>query len=563
MTPIKYAPKAGAVLAITPEALDVCYAPCEAQTSICCEDGVAVVTVVGPLDHHQGSQFDNYDAILERLEAAICHTETKAVVLCFDSPGGDAAGMIEAHRKIMRLRKKHNKPVYGYSNETMASAAYGIGSACDEIWLPSTGIIGSVGVISVLEDRTKMNEQAGIRVALVTSGTHKADRRPDRELTDEILGRVQDQVDYFAKSFWSAVSKSRGISVKSIRELQAGVFYGGEAVKVGLADGVAGWDEFFALVRAAHGIESGGSAGDVRLGKSRQGNTPRKSMETRLMSTLIQDTKAKKELLAKLAAATTDEERISLAASLTALSASTVDAKMVKHQKVTEKYEEDDSEDEDEDEDEDEEEASAESEDDEDDDDDDEDDDKSAKALLEHNGRKAKALLASVQKLTGKKNVSEIFGALDALSVKLDSSAKTAARVEKLEKDARRDKVMGMLKAARKDGRVTPAQMNALIEQGMKNTKWLKGYLATLEPQVRTSDSAITEQVGASSAPSFDSQFANLSGNSHGLSDAEKILKSATFGMTEAELAVFKATLPAAAAKSDEFFKIGRKCPKF
>ena len=566
-TAVRFAPKSGAVLAITPEALDVCYAPFEAQTEVEIYDGIAIVAVVGPLDHHQGSPFDNYDSITHRLEAAFSNEETRAVVMCFDSPGGDAAGMIECHRKIKAMREKHGKPIYAYSNETMASAAYGIGSACDEIWLPSTGILGSVGVISVLEDRTKQNAQAGIRVALVTSGTHKADRRPDRELTDEILGRVQEQVDYFAKSFWSTAGKARGVSAKALRELEAGVFYGEGAVKVGLADGVAGWDEFFELVRSSHGMESGRSTGESLSAKQKQGNAPQRSQEMRLMSTLLKANQEKKELLAKLSAATTDEERISLAAALTALSTSTVDAKMVKHQKVTEKYEEDDSEDEEEDEEDEEEESKAsaeeDDEDDEDDDEDGDDDEKCAKALLSHNGRKAKALLTSVRKLTGKKSLGEVFGALDALSVKLDASSRTAARVEKLERDAKRSRVLGMIKAAQRDGKVTPAQAGALLEAGMSKPKWLKGYLETLDKKVTTAESAIAESISAASAPDVDAQLGALARGSNGMTDADRILSAATTGLRPDEAAAFKARFDKAADKANGMFNATRKGPRF
>ena len=266
------------------------------------------------------------------------------------------------------------------------------------------------------------------------------------------------------------------------------------------------------------------------------------------MSTLLKANQEKKELLAKLSAATTDEERISLAAALTALSTSTVDAKMVKHQKVTEKYEEDDSEDD---------------EDDEDDDEDGDDDEKCAKALLSHNGRKAKALLTSVRKLTGKKSLGEVFGALDALSVKLDASSRTAARVEKLERDAKRSRVLGMIKAAQRDGKVTPAQAGALLEAGMAKPKWLKGYLETLDKKVTTAESAIAESISAASAPDVDAQLGALARGSNGMTDADRILSAATTGLRPDEAAAFKARFDKAADKANGMFNATRKGPRF
>ena len=574
---VRFTPKPGAVLAIAPEALDVSYAPWDSRMEVTVDEGVAVVTVVGPLDHHAGGPFDNYDAILARIESAMACDDARAVVLCFDSPGGDASGMIEAHRKIKRLRKEHGKPCYAYVNETMASAAYGLGSACDEIWGPSTGIIGSVGVISVLEDRTEADRKAGIRIELVTSGERKADRRPDRELTPEILERVQEQVMHFANAFWKVVSKSRGISVSDVVKLQAGVFYGKDAVKVGLSDGVAGWDDFLLLVKETHG--GGASAKDAVSSKDKQGAPPQRTQEMRLMSALLKKTQERKALLAKLAAATTDDDRVKLAAALTKLEASDVSSKMIKHEKVTEKYQEEGEEEDEDEEDEEsaeEEDGSEESEesaedddeddddkDDEDDEDDDEDEEESAKALLAHNGRKAKALLAKAKKLTGAKSVGELFGALDALGVKLAASAKTADRVAKLEKTAKRDKVLGMLKTARREGRVTPAQMASLTEQGMKSPKWLKGYLATLDKRVRTSDDEIKPALNASGAPDFESQIAAVSSKSAGLTDAEKILKAASSGMSADERKAFGAKFSEAEARANAKFNVGPKGPRY
>jgi signal peptide peptidase SppA len=271
--PFRAQPRIGELLAIEPQALDFSYLYTGQIPNDRTEDGIAIVTIHGPLEHHATWWWDSYESIVQRIEDAMSGEDlsrshelrygwredfepldpspARAVVLCIDSPGGEAAGSAYAHRKIRKLRKQYNTPIYAYANETACSAAYAIASACDEIWLPDTGTVGSIGVIATLFDRTKQNEKLGLNIELLTSGDEKADGHADRPITDDIRARMQARVDALANVFWSFVAKARGTNAKSIAALEAGVFTGQDAVSVGIADGVAGWDKFLRTVRGA------------------------------------------------------------------------------------------------------------------------------------------------------------------------------------------------------------------------------------------------------------------------------------------------------------------------
>lgn len=216
--------------------------------------GVAIVHVCGPLDHHAGWWLDSYDSIVDRIGDALGEPDIHAVVLCFDSPGGDASGVEEAHRTILDMKAIAKKPVYAYSNEACYSAAYWLACAADAIWLPPTGGVGSVGVIAEAVDVTAMNAIHGVRIELVTTGAQKADGHPERPLTDDILKRVQTRVDKIGDVFFASVAAARGMKPEAVIALQAGTFMGADAVSAGLADGVAGWDTFLESVRADVGV---------------------------------------------------------------------------------------------------------------------------------------------------------------------------------------------------------------------------------------------------------------------------------------------------------------------
>lgn len=225
--------------------------------------------ILGPLEFKTGGYwFDSYESIAKRIEAAMVGRATrpargesgleavdgepaKAVVLSIDSPGGEAAGATWLHRKIRSLRQQYAIPVYAYANEMACSAAYELASAADEIWLPDTAEIGSIGVIATAFDRTAQNEKIGLYIRLITSGAYKADSHPDRVLDDDIVGRIQTKVDQLAAIFFEVVAESRGTSPEAVASLQAGTFIGQRAVDVGIADGVAGFDRFIDTVRSS------------------------------------------------------------------------------------------------------------------------------------------------------------------------------------------------------------------------------------------------------------------------------------------------------------------------
>jgi signal peptide peptidase SppA len=570
------------VVAMRPEALDLMFEIQQDRRNVY-DGSVCIVSVCGPLDHHPSGVFDSYDEIAQRVEEAFTCEDVRSVILKFDSPGGDAYGATQTAKKIRRLASETKKNLYAYSNECMASAAYELGCVADEVWLPSTGVVGSVGVISILEDRTAANKKAGLAVTLITTGKAKADRRPDRVLTDEIVARAQDQVDTLGEVFFRLVSKHRGISVEQVAKLEAGVFYGKDAIKAGLADGVADWDQFLSLVKSAHGdAPPKGTPSLTRqsVGKSSKARAEVRPTPTeiRLMSIktkLLALIKQKDATLASIGTAKSDDNRKKLLAQLDAL-ASKIAAKQAKAEDEEEEEEESSDEDEseetedsddddgdddsdDDDSDDDESEESEDDGDDDEDEDDEEDEEAAAKALTAHKGRRATALFKAAQKLTGKKGLGEVFGALDAMTVRLKAAAKTEARVAKLEQSNRRQRVTALLDKAKTDGRVTPKQVAALAEQGMKDPKWLKGYLSTLPKRVRNAESELTipdQQFTNNKPPSITDQMNMLGSSGVPQTDIQKMQAAISNGLTEDEKKNWSEIQEKAAAKANGIFNV-------
>lgn len=220
----------------------------------CVVEGIGLVYIDGPLDAKPSGWFDNYECILQRFRDIIYADETQCVLLKIDSPGGDANGLDETVRAMIRCKEETGKPVYAYADEGAYSAAFAIACAADEIYLPEPGGLGSVGVISCLVSVSRMNEKMGVDVELVTSGERKADGNPDAPITDEARDHVQRRVDQLAGIYYQLVSEARGMSVKAVKGMQADTYYGQEAVEIGLADGVMSLDDVLRLADETNGL---------------------------------------------------------------------------------------------------------------------------------------------------------------------------------------------------------------------------------------------------------------------------------------------------------------------
>lgn len=198
---------------------------------------VAVVDVIGALDTRAGWWWDGYDAVLSRFQAALADPAAKAVVLAIDSPGGMAAGNLDAAGAMRAAAEASGKPVVAHAGTMACSAAYALAVIADRVVLTSDGVVGSIGTIATVYDRTAANEKAGLDVRVVRSGTLKADPHPDAKLTDASVARVRARINELAAMFAAHVSERRP-SMGDPLALQGAAIYGADAVSKGLADAV-------------------------------------------------------------------------------------------------------------------------------------------------------------------------------------------------------------------------------------------------------------------------------------------------------------------------------------
>jgi len=177
----------------------------------------------------------------------------KSVLMVLDTPGGEAtSGLFDLTDQIAALRSQ--KPVHAYAHDLAASAGYLLASAANEVWIPETGAVGSIGVVTAHIDVSKKAEKDGVAVTYIYAGRHKIDGNPFEPLPDRVKTRVQERVDAVYGMFVSRVAEYRGLSENDVIDTDADVYYGEDAVTMGLADGVASFDAFLNRILSIHRV---------------------------------------------------------------------------------------------------------------------------------------------------------------------------------------------------------------------------------------------------------------------------------------------------------------------
>jgi signal peptide peptidase SppA len=144
------------------------------------------------------------------LRQAIDDPRVQSIVLNVNSPGGSIFGIDELAGEIFKARGE--KRIVAIANSLMASAAYWIGSAADELVVTPSGEIGSIGVIGTHMDRSRSLEKEGIKMTLISAGEFKAEDSSYAPLSDEARAAMKARLDSYYGMFVETGARSRGIT---------------------------------------------------------------------------------------------------------------------------------------------------------------------------------------------------------------------------------------------------------------------------------------------------------------------------------------------------------------
>ncbi|MFW6030992.1 MAG: phage major capsid protein [Myxococcota bacterium] len=218
-----------------------------------------MLPLFGVIGHRMGS-FDDIsggtstERFVARLDELLADDQIETIVLDVDSPGGTVFGVPEAAERLFDARGE--KRVIAVANAQMASAAYHIGAAADEVVVTPSGEVGSIGVFAIHTEISRAEEEAGITRTILRAGEFKAEANPHEPLTDEARDHIQESVDDFYGLFVDAVARYRGTTPAAVRRGygRGRALTAQRALEAGLVDRVASLDEVLADlgVRMSH-----------------------------------------------------------------------------------------------------------------------------------------------------------------------------------------------------------------------------------------------------------------------------------------------------------------------
>lgn len=206
-------------------------------------NGVAVIPVIGPILRYDSPLVAHLGAVaLESLavdlDAAIHDRSIRAVLLNFDSPGGQAKGINELAQLIRRASER--KPVAAYIGGAAASAAYWLASAAGEVVLSETAIVGAIGIVMQVQ-----RDSPDRAISFVSSQSPRKQASPASE-----SGRrdYQSLVDSLGAVFVETVARHRGTTPAKVAQHfgEGFVLTGRDAVAAGMADRLGAFEALLA-----------------------------------------------------------------------------------------------------------------------------------------------------------------------------------------------------------------------------------------------------------------------------------------------------------------------------
>lgn len=202
--------------------------------------GVAIIPITGTLINRFSRSYSfvtGYNFVRSQLNAALADEDVKGIILDVNSYGGEASGCFELSDEIRAAREQ--KPILAVVDSSAYSAGYALASAASKIAVTSSGGVGSIGVIAMHVDMSKMLDDAGIKVTLIYESKHKADGNPYEPLAEDVRVEIEAGIKKSYNNFVGLVAKNRGIDEKKVRETESRTYRADDAITLGLIDAIA------------------------------------------------------------------------------------------------------------------------------------------------------------------------------------------------------------------------------------------------------------------------------------------------------------------------------------
>lgn len=202
------------------------------------KDYIAILSLEGSISKEDLS----FDKVYDKVCRISDDENLKGVILEINSPGGSA---YESSLITTMLRKElKNIPIFVSMKDVCASGGYFIASASTKIFVNKNTLTGSIGVVSIYPNISKLLEKIGINYDGVKNGETTDYLDLTKSLDDKTHAIVLEEIKQIYKEFKLNVIRSRVMTDERLEKIAGGrVFTGVEAVENGLADKIGSLED--------------------------------------------------------------------------------------------------------------------------------------------------------------------------------------------------------------------------------------------------------------------------------------------------------------------------------
>ncbi len=170
------------------------------------------------------------------------------IILYINSPGGSADASENLYQKIQTLSQ--SKPVIAILGSVAASGGYYIACAANRIYASSLSLTGSIGVIRIRPEVSKLYQKIGVRKLSLFQDPTRDVFSEVAKLKKPTLKMLDKQLKSTYKLFLERVAEGRKLNIKDVEKMAQGrVFTGKEFQETKMIDGICNVNDAILLYK--------------------------------------------------------------------------------------------------------------------------------------------------------------------------------------------------------------------------------------------------------------------------------------------------------------------------
>lgn len=217
------------------------------------------------------------------IEQAAEDNNIKGILLDFSMIQAGSVTRSELRESILKF-KESGKFIYSYA-KNYTQGAYHLASTADKVFVNPLGGIDFKGYGANIMFYKNMLEKAGIKMQIYYAGDFKGATEPYRldKLSDKNKQQIREYINDLYDEFIDDISESRGVPKAELKQTadQYLIRQPSDAVKYGLADQVAYFDEVISSMKSEIGIDDDDKLNVFELSDYVKDNKPKKDFKVK------------------------------------------------------------------------------------------------------------------------------------------------------------------------------------------------------------------------------------------------------------------------------------------